>query len=436
LDRRKKVFLALVVFLLAVTGGSLVGYLIHVKRQSLQTNHLLNAGRTIHVLTLGGIFSAEFLSGFERASGVRVSLTEFARPESLWAEFDKPGSSAKYDLVTLVSYQIPQAVQLLRLKDLNESNLDLSQAHDDFRDIPGDSGRRRVLPLLWGASGLVYNVKNLKSEPHSWHEIFANHELKGKVVLLGSPAHLAHLEKSLAASAGSSAATDSRDEGVQGKDVDDESEVAESEVAPETTAVEGAENGADTPETDALLRRKYQTILQAARFSKTFLSSLSWTKSDVSEGQSPPHAVPEVVEMNAGESSFTKDADWKFVLPQEKAPLWILTLAMVQGTQVEGDAYKFMRALTTVEGAKALSIESHQASTCRCLEQSSLDPRLKPSYLRSIPLTRMQMLVDFQTSQRLNSRLKNSAGFVFLPETISDVNKDANKDPVKEPTSN
>lgn len=73
----------------------------------------------------------------------------------------------------------------------------------------------------------------------------------------------------------------------------------------------------------------------------------------------------------------------------------------------EPGVYAFLDFLLSRESAEALTLASHQASTNRLLNDSGLDPRLKPSFLREVPLSQIHFLKDFGRAPEVRALIGN-----------------------------
>lgn len=320
-----------------------------------------NAGRlkpnvTMRVLSYRGLFSRELVAKFEAEHDLQVQVTEATDPEDLWNKLElhrQPGEP-EFDVVTLFSYQLPLAFQLGRLQLLDSKKIENWNATSpDFREIPGHPGINSVVPILWGLTGIIYDQRKT-DEPGSWPEILKNPKLKGKIALPASTIDVMRLLGPKALSA-------------------------------------------------ADLSKPLATIEGAADFAPDFLSPSRLVVDK-------PLARPWLALVSHGETAFApwRGPEWKFVLPEEGGALWILSLAIHANSRNQAEAYGFMDYVLRKETSEALTISFHQASTNRSLESSQLDARLKPSYLREIPLTKISLWKDFSRAREIRAYLVKS----------------------------
>ena len=102
----------------------------------------------------------------------------------------------------------------------------------------------------------------------------------------------------------------------------------------------------------------------------------------------------DVIEISSSEASLPAFHDMTFVLPTEKALMWILDLALTSGAKNSEDAKAFANHVLKPEVAIEISTKNHQASTNSAVESSSLPPKQKPSALRQLPLTQLDFLLN------------------------------------------
>lgn len=344
-----------ILLVIAVTAGLALGYMVHLDRLAALEGRA-NPDSTLRVLAIKGVLPREFLLDFERESGIRVIVSEADSPESLWDRFESPTET--FDLVSLFSYQIPHAIHAVKLQPLDPAKVrGFGSVSADFRDVPGELGNQRVLPVLWGATGILYDSSKFNSAPDSWKDVFSRGKSIGKVGLLASAIDLARW-------------------------------------LPEPA--EGAEES-EEPLPEAVVRRTLNQLLSMATLSTSAMSSLELLT----------HKEFAAIQMNHGETAFlpAESASWKFTLPEEKAGFWILSLAMTRETKSEAEVHRFLDHVMIAENSAKLALGARQASTNKAVETLDIDSRLKPSYLREMPLTRLSLLRDFRSARTLRGML-------------------------------
>lgn len=298
----------------------------------------------IKVLSYSGLLSPKFLSDFKKRYEIEVDLREVENPERLWELFETSFApdAEDYDIITLFSYQVPLAAQLDRIKKIDRSLIaNLQAVSPDFRDIPGQDFFQDVVPLLWGVVGLAYS-EDVKNPPDSWASALGGSKQKLKL-----PSSTTLLWKL-------SAITSSN------KD----------------------------------LEKRMAGVFSKVALAKDFLSARTLFEEKEKS---------QLIAINHGEMAFSpfSGADWKFVLPKDGAPLWILTFALSSESKNLDKAHDFLNFTLERESALELTGFTRQASTHRELESELIDKRLKPSYFRQISLSELEIPKDFNRAREL-----------------------------------
>jgi spermidine/putrescine transport system substrate-binding protein len=367
---------ASVVVLIAFVFGTFWGLKINSDRS--RTAFLEKQKTAVRVLTYRNLFSPELKRELEKDGAFVVDYIEVDTAEELWEKLEKPGANGPPDVITLFSYQVPLAAQLGWLQAIARPRVpNLAFISPDFLDIPGDPSLHQVAPLLWGVSGLVQKAEAGLSRP-SWREAVQNPKLKGKIALPNSTAELLRLA-----------------------------------LSPTSAGIPVAANS---------LPKILQPWVTSVVFSNQLLSAASLAKE------------AKVVMASNGEMAFTpyKNSDWKFSLPDEKATLWILSLALAREPRDEQKAYAFLNAALGATAALELVETFHQASTHRDLEKlKALDPRLKPSYLRQIPFESFVLWTDSSRAREVRALMAGQETPAPEPEMKATAKKKVQKSSTK-----
>ena len=171
--------------LIALVVGAGLGALVYQSRMR-AIDKQAHSQIKLRVLALRGVFRPSFLRKLETEKQIKIELTEANDPEALWDLFDAP-SGTPYDIVSLLSYQVPSALQMTRLAALSASTIDWQQVSSDFRIIPGDVTRNHAMPILWGLPGMLYRTDQFEEPPDSWTQVFEEKTHAGKIGILRSP---------------------------------------------------------------------------------------------------------------------------------------------------------------------------------------------------------------------------------------------------------
>lgn len=351
--QRKKITFISIIF-----GAVLIGVVwgLHLNRQLLKREKDPIASReTIQILSYKGLLSKKLLKEFEQRGEIRVIVEEAANPEELWEKLEASvmGQSPKIDLVTLFSFQVPLAVQLGRIQPIQEASIpNIELVSPDFRYFPGEPAFTRVLPILWGVLGFAYHESTPSPPPRSWSEIFNENRFKGKIGL------------------------------------------------PSSTSLVWKLGGIF--ETSQDLKKTVSKITANAAITPNFLSGALPLNENVE--------APKIVAVNHSEMAFEPflSSKWDFVIPQEGGIFWSLAFALHPDSKKSKESHEFLNFLLEFDNAIELTQTFRQASTNRHLEASRLDARLKPSYLRQIPLPSLDIPRDFSRARELRELLKKS----------------------------
>jgi spermidine/putrescine-binding protein len=301
-----------------------------------------DATAEIHVLSYRGLLSSTLLKRFESETSIRVVLTEAETPEALWEKLES-ATPQSFDLVTLFSYQIPLAASLTRLQPLPLSKLkNLQSISPDFREIPVDRSFEAVVPVLWGISGLLTDTRKISQPPETIQSALNG---KSKLGLPNSTMELARLIG-------------------EGKD----------------------------------LKKSLNSLLESIVLAEDYLSPTSLLRT-----ANPPSFLM----ISHGESAFgtASEAHFKFQIPQEGGLFWTLSFALHQNARFESEALRVLDFLLETDSSLDIVQSYRQATTNRTLEATDIDARLKPSYLRQIPLNRVIVWKDFSRAREIRALL-------------------------------
>ena len=345
---------------------------------------LAKPSHVLRVLTFKNLLRSELIAGFEGRASVKIELTEVGTPEELWERLESAPVQDGYDLISLYSYQIPLAMQMGRTQPIDVSQIkNLDIVSPDFRHMPGDPSLTQAVPLLWGLTGLVYNSIAI-TDPgsvQSWREILKDHDFSGKVGLLSSTVDLLRL--------------------------------ADLMRSPIDSPIQGGPNSApsslSTTSAGISIQKLLQPILGLSyvTLSNNYLSGASFLSGAEGAGSHPV-----IVQINHGETAFLPETSqtgsvWKFIIPSEGATLWTLDMALTRDAHSVKEASAFMDYLLESGPATQLVNAFHQASTNRELNKSGIDNRLKPSFLRQMPLSGMVVWQDFSRARETRALLKS-----------------------------
>ena len=401
----------LFIFIALVVGVGL-GFLIYESRMR-AIDKQAHSQIKLRVLALRGVFRSALLKKFEAEKQIKIELTEANDPEALWDLFDAP-SGTPYDIVSLLSYQVPPALQMTRLAALNSSTIDWQQISSDFRIIPGDLTRNHAVPILWGLPGMLYQTQKFKDPPESWTQVLEEKSHAGKIGILRSPIGLLtwinesnsadHFQDEINTDSKKTAnATSSRVSKTTAKQTD---------LALNRGATKSASRDANRDESSDVgpseqdISQDLKPILTRVKLSQSSLSSQDLIERDDAAEKF------DIIQMTAADFeslSPSRKQGWTFVLPQKSSALWILSLAVTSDSKSQLESQMLLRDLLDNDFAMLLSESSHQSSALNSVEKSKLAAVFKPSYIKQIPLTKIQMEHDFLGARAVRAALEGES---------------------------
>jgi putrescine transport system substrate-binding protein len=292
---------------------------------------LVTSSRKLRVLALSGSIPASVLRGFRSAENIQVELVEEPTPDKLAAHLD---SDPAIDLVTLLASQTSRALQTSRIQPFSLSELKNSEnISRDFLDLP--ARLPTTVPFLWGALGFSFSTKTV-SQLKSWKNVF---------------------------------------------DLGPEARLFLKPFVFETQRL--AKMNMPLPFSDSALDERVKRFNAIYKYSERFLADPAQT--DVGA---------DIIELSLSEATLPAFKEMTFVIPPEKALIWILDLALTSGATNVAEAKTFTSYLLKPEVALEISLANHQASTNLLVETSALLPTQKPSALRRLPLTELDLRFD------------------------------------------
>lgn len=371
------------------------------KGQRLATNNKVPSGAvTLRLLSIQGILPPTLVERFQSETGVHLAIDEVATADEIWTRIletetpagggrddlgtdtDTEGESAAatsrlYDVISLFSFQAPAAIRMDRLANLDFRHFSNRAALSaDFTDLPGVTGAHRFIPLLWGLTGFLFDATQWKQGFPSWESVFAEPKLKKKIHLLDSPIDILYLL---------------------------------ARRFPDSKGLELFEHEGGPDEYIGELKKMLTKLAADTRLlnSSPFATATIHAESELPRDGSVIQIAHGEAASLVGEKNGLKNS-WQFVVPEEKALMWILSYAITEGTPHMKEAVQFVDFLLDRQVALQLTQASRQASANRFVEdQQDLHPWLKPSYLRQVPLNRIHMIHDFHAGLALRAAIQS-----------------------------
>ncbi|MEU6607100.1 spermidine/putrescine ABC transporter substrate-binding protein [Streptomyces shenzhenensis] len=138
-------------------------------------------GKELHVYAWAGEIPDSVVKGFEKETGIKVTVDTFDSNETMTAKLSS-GSSG-YDLVEPSQYTVQQLIGQNLIQPLDHSKIEgLGNLAPKFRTATYDAGNKYSVPWIWGTTGFAYNDTCIKSAT-SWKTLF-DAKYKGKLYML------------------------------------------------------------------------------------------------------------------------------------------------------------------------------------------------------------------------------------------------------------
>lgn len=119
---------------------------------------------------------------FERLTGIKVSYTNFASNEEMYAKLKMGGS--QYDIVIPSDYMVSRMINENMLQPLDFDNIpNFQNIMENFQTSDYDPTGAYSVPYLWGIVGIIYNTTLVDAEDDVyswdilWNEKYANNIL-------------------------------------------------------------------------------------------------------------------------------------------------------------------------------------------------------------------------------------------------------------------
>ncbi len=304
--------------------------------------------QTLNLLLYSHFIPPETIKEIESENNLKINV-DFA--DSLYEIEDKlKDPKAKYDLVSIYSFQAIQLDEEARLQPINWSFIkNQKNISSDFMSLGGDDLAKKLLPLSWGVNGFAYDSSQFSDPVDSWESVLTHLGPKNHILLFDIPLSLYQL---------------------------------------------GTLNN--------LLRSKSQAKAVAPEQNiKNLLNSLLKFSDlyHLGSGKLPDAEKFVLVEMSHAEIHSDKGLEnFKFVIPKEGGLFWTLSLAEPRFAPHPKELAIFLGAILEKKSALAILNFDHLSTTSQTLNSESIDPRLKSQYIREIPLTRIKFQSNFNDS--------------------------------------
>ncbi|HEV8582975.1 MAG TPA: spermidine/putrescine ABC transporter substrate-binding protein [Thermoanaerobaculia bacterium] len=124
----------------------------------------------------------EVIAGFEKRTGIRVSVDTYDSNEAVLAKLQS--GVADYDIVVPSDYMVKILVPQGLVQPLDRARLPHFKNLDPrFLNQAYDPGNGHSLPYLWGTTGIGYDKRKVKEPIDSWQALF-DERYAGRILML------------------------------------------------------------------------------------------------------------------------------------------------------------------------------------------------------------------------------------------------------------
>ncbi len=164
--------------------------LFFVTTPSLETNGAANSKANskgeVNLAIWGGYLTDEMIQEFETQSGVKLKILNYSSNEELLAKIQMGHSGI--DVAVPSDYMVEVLRKLNKLEPLETDNIEKFKSIDlKYLNQDYDPGNKFSVPYAWSTAGIAVNRDLYKEPITSWHDIFDNPKVAGKLALLDDP---------------------------------------------------------------------------------------------------------------------------------------------------------------------------------------------------------------------------------------------------------
>ena len=304
--------------------------------------------QALNLLLYSHMISPEAIQDIAKDLNLKISI-DYA--ESLFEIEDKlKDPKAKYDLISIYSFQAIELNEEARLQALNWSMIkNLKNISSDFLSLGGDEISKKLLPLSWGVNGFAYDSTKFTSAVDSWGSVLVKLGPKDRIMLFDIPLSLYHFGQLL----------------------------KQHKLKQSLKSNSGEQN----------MKAMLDGILA---FSKLYHL---WSR------EFPNPQEVSIIEMPQSKENFLKDyPHFKFVIPKEGGLFWTLNLAQPRFAPHPREASLFLGAVLEKKYALEILNYGKASSTSLTLNADPIDQRLKAQYIREIPLINLRFQKNIEDS--------------------------------------
>ncbi len=294
----------------------------------------------LNLLIYNHFISPEVFHDIENNYNLKINV-DYA--DSLFEIEDKlKDPKAKYDLISIYSFQALELDEEARLQPINWSLIkNLKNISSDFMSLGGDELSKKLLPLSWGVNGIAYDESKFEGPIESWEQVLIQLPAKEHILLMDIPLSLFQLGQLKSKSLQKNAASEQN------------------------------------------LKNALSNLMKFADLYHLGSAHIPLVRN---------YALIEAAQ--AGLPKETAMKSFKFVIPKEGGLFWTLNLAEPRFAPHPKEIAVFLGAILEKKVALSILNFGGASSTSLTLNDENVDPKLKAQFIREIPLTKLK----FQTS--------------------------------------
>jgi spermidine/putrescine transport system substrate-binding protein len=138
----------------------------------------------LRIYNWGEFMDEDILKEFTKETGIRVSYSNYASNEEMYARLRGGGSS--YDLIIPSDYMIERLIREDRLEKIDFDNIPNFRYIDDrFKNLSYDPANEYSVPYMWGTNGILYNTEMVDGEADSW-DILWDERYRRQIIMYNS----------------------------------------------------------------------------------------------------------------------------------------------------------------------------------------------------------------------------------------------------------
>ena len=146
----------------------------------------LMAKKTLNVYVWGGEIPKQVIHDFEIKTGIKVNFSTYDNNETMVAKL-RASQQPIYDIIIPSAYFVERMRRQGMLSELDHAQLpNLKYLSKNFTHNDYDPGNHYSIPFIWGATGIFYNQRWVKTPPTRWADLWSDH-WHNQLMLLDDP---------------------------------------------------------------------------------------------------------------------------------------------------------------------------------------------------------------------------------------------------------